>query len=450
MAVGEMKFIRRHGVYAVGIMSICINNKKIRSTREAEIQRMVFQDDYGVYSRIKESADLKRYCELEGYVNTLAFREKRKKIEHLVYRESECYRLEKKYKSLLKSPQLRAYYLMEKSSELKNYLKIRESKLYLRYAALRDQVRRGVLNRRAYPEKYAEYKQLEKQEALKEAIALEGKRKFVYYLKVKESGLPTEFEKLRAYVESETFRQEKRFLLDRNRYETTEDYKSWCEYEILKKRPDIIRYFLLSTDECFQDMCHWELVFEEKFTAGKPDQEKWLLLQEEGRNVPLKWGRREGKIEGEGQGCGTQLSTALSFRQCYGKFEAKIKLTNSSVEQCFGLKGEADIPRIEILKGSKDGIYMGNIVAPGRSRKNTLQLLNGLKYTEDYYIFSLEWTPERMVWKINDALVKEVVKDIPAIPLYLVLGVGGDDRQQIADISFPEDVEWIKCYKRKY
>lgn len=95
MAVGEMKFIRRHGVYAVGIMSICINNKKIRSTREAEIQRMVFQDDYGVYSRIKESTDLKRYCELEGYVNTLAFREKRKKIEHLVYRESECYRLEK-------------------------------------------------------------------------------------------------------------------------------------------------------------------------------------------------------------------------------------------------------------------------------------------------------------------------------------------------------------------
>ena len=93
---------------------------------------------------------------------------------------------------------------------------------------------------------------------------------------------------------------------------------------------------------------------------------------------------------------------------------------------------------------------MGNIVAPGRSRKNTLQLLNGLKYTEDYYIFSLEWTPERMLWKINDALVKEVVKDIPAIPLYLVVGVGGDDRHQLADISFPEEVEWIKCYKRKY
>lgn len=111
----------------------------------------MFQDDYGVYSRIKESTDLKRYCELEGYVNTLAFREKRKKIEHLVYRESECYRLEKKYKSLLKSPQLRAYYLMEKSS-IKEYLKIRESKYILRYAELRTRCEGGV-NRRAYPEK---------------------------------------------------------------------------------------------------------------------------------------------------------------------------------------------------------------------------------------------------------------------------------------------------------
>lgn len=163
----------------------------------------------------------------------------------MVYRESECYRLEKKYKSLLKSPQLRAYYLMEKSSELKNYLKIRESKLYLRYAELRDQVRRGVLNRRAYPEKYAEYKQLEKQEALKEAIALEGKRKFVYYLKVKESGLPTEFEKLRAYVESETFRQEKRFLLDRNRYETTEDYKFVVRIRDFKKTSGYYPVFLI-------------------------------------------------------------------------------------------------------------------------------------------------------------------------------------------------------------
>lgn len=312
MAVGEMKFIRRHGVYAVGIMSICINNKKIRSTREAEIQRMVFQDDYGVYSRIKESTDLKRYCELEGYVNTLAFREKRKKIEHLVYRESECYRLEKKYKSLLKSPQLRAYYLMEKSSELKNYLKIRESKLYLRYAELRDQVRRGVLNRRAYPEKYAEYKQLEKQEALKEAIALEGKRKFVYYLKVKESGLPTEFEKLRAYVESETFRQEKRFLLDRNRYETTEDYKSWCEYEILKKRPDIIRYFLLSTDECFM-ICAIGIGVRRKVYCRETGSGKMAVASRRRPECPFEMGSEGRKNRGRGTGVWNSIEYGFVF-----------------------------------------------------------------------------------------------------------------------------------------
>lgn len=431
-------------------MSICVNNRKIRSTREAEIQRMVFQDDYRTYSRVKESADLKRYCELEGYVNNSVFREKRKKIEHLVYRESECYRAEKRYRSLLKSPKLRAYYLLEKSPQLKNYLKVRNSELYIRYAALREKVRTGELSKRAYPQEYAEYKQLEKQEALKEAIALESKRRFAYYLKVKESGLPVEFEKLKTYVESEQFRQEKCFLLDRNRYETTADYKLWYEYEVLKKRPDIIRYFLLSTDECFQDMLHWELVFEEEFTDRELDCKKWSVLQEESRSIPMKRGRGWREIGEEEYGClSTQLSSALSFRQCYGKFEAKIKLTNFSGGQCFELRGEVGLPRVEILKRGKEGIYMGNVIVSEKSKRNSLQLLNGVRYTEDYYIFSLEWTPEKMVWRINDAVVKEIEKDIPDEPLYVVLKGGLNERQQTDQVSIPMDVAWVKCYKRK-
>lgn len=431
-------------------MSICVNNRKIRSTREAEIQRMVFQDDYRTYSRVKESADLKRYCELEGYVSNSAFREKRKKIEHLIYRESECYQAEKRYRSLLKSPELRAYYLLEKSPQLKNYLKVKNSELYIRYAALREKVRTGELNKRAYPQEYAEYKQLEKQEALKEAIALESKRRFAYYLKVKESGLPVEFEKLKTYVESEQFRQEKCFLLDRNRYETTADYKLWYEYEVLKKRPDIIRYFLLSTDECFQDMLRWELVFEEEFTDRELDRRKWSVLQEESRNIPMKRGRGWREIGEEEYGClSTQLSSALSFRQCYGKFEAKIKLTNFSGGQCFELRGEAGLPRVEILKRGKEGIYMGNVIVSEKSRRNSLQLLNGVRYTEDYYIFSLEWTPEKMVWRINDAVVKEIEKDIPDEPLYLVLKAGLNERQQTDQVFIPMDVAWVKCYKRK-
>lgn len=466
-------------------MSICLNNKKIRSTREAEIQRNVFQDDFSVYSRMKGSTDLRRYCELEGYVNNIDFRERRKKIEHLIYRESESYQLEKKYKSLLKSPQLRAYYLVDKSAELKNYLKIKQSKIYIRYAELRDRVSRGNLTRRSCPQEYAEYKELEKREVLKEAITLEGKRKFVYYLKIKDSGLPDEFEKLKTYIESEKFRQEKRFLLDRNRYKSTEDYKLWCEYELLKNRPDIIRYFLLSTDECFQNMCQWNVVFEDNFTRKEWDRKKWSVSEKGIQNISVKefdngnkiqlyteknleftdnsvvlnfrneavggyYRNEKGKISKNKYTCtAARLSSASSFCQCYGKFEAKIKLTNFSVEQCFELRSESDLSRIKIMKGCKKGIYMGNVPASGKGKKNTLQLLSGLKYTEDFYIFSLEWTPEKMVWKINDAVVKEVVKDIPAVPMYIVFSIGSDERQSIDDTTAQMEIAWIKCYEMK-
>ena len=54
-----------------------------------------------------------------------------------------------------------------------------------------------------------------------------------------------------------------------------------------------------------------------------------------------------------------------------------------------------------------------------------------------------------MVWKINDAIVKEVIKDIPDVPMYVVFSIGSDERQSTDNTTDQMEIAWIKCYEMK-
>lgn len=71
-----------------------------------------------------------------------------------------------------------------------------------------------------------------------------------------------------AFVQSEEFKKNRKFLLDKKRYLTTDDYKLLEEYESLAKRPDIVKYNALLQDPYFNSMRRWKLVFEDEFNQG--------------------------------------------------------------------------------------------------------------------------------------------------------------------------------------
>ena len=107
-------------------MGLFSRSKKVRTTADAETLRKVFDEDYALYRKVGESDDLKRFYELDEYVNSPVFKNKRKQIEHLRYKESEYYNREKDYKKLLKAEKLKNYYLIKESQELQGYLKVKE------------------------------------------------------------------------------------------------------------------------------------------------------------------------------------------------------------------------------------------------------------------------------------------------------------------------------------
>ncbi len=466
-------------------MGLFSKNKKIRSTYEAETLRKAFDEDYETYNRVGSSEDLKRYNELDAYVNSPVFKDRRKKIEQLSYKDSEYYTAEKKYKKLLKFSKLKSYYIIRESQELKGYLKIRESSAYAEFAKLHVIVNAAGFDKKLRPEEYLAYRKLLKDPRIKASLRFEKNRKYRDYTEMSQSQVPQEFEQLSAYIKSDDFKKNREYLLNKKRYLTTDDYKLLCEFKDLKKRPDIVKYFSLCADPNFRNMCKWELVVHDDFNQGKLDAHRWITRYYAGErflddtyavgqdvqlftadnivftntSAVLKfkkesiigkyWDNTLGITEKSFDYTSGLLSSAIDFRQCYGKFEAKIKLSRSAVKQCFWMRGDTDMPHIQIMENGPEGVKMGTICGSGHKCTSTSRPLKDMKLANDYYIFTLEWTREKLVWKINDMVVKEIRENIPDIPMYVIFSLGANEAP--ADRSLPAtmEIDWVRFYKMK-
>lgn len=143
------------------------------------------------------------------------------------------------------------------------------------------------------------------------------------------------------------------------------------------------------------------------------------------------------------------LSTACAFRQCFGRFEAKIKLNHSSVVQCFGMRGDRDMPHIEIMRSGANGLQMGKIYTSKGKVVNEIMPLKDIHLSNDFYIFTLEWTREKMVWMVNDTVVKEVHENIPDIPMYVFFRLGCNQEPGGKCVPSRMEIEWVRFYKMK-
>jgi len=108
--------------------------------------------------------------------------------------------------------------------------------------------------------------------------------------------------------------------------------------------------------------------------------------------------------------------------------------------------GEKITPEINVFKyGLKSNSKLE--VANYWNGDSSVKKLGGLNFSKDYFIYSLEWTPEKLVWKINDVVLYEQTKGVPEEPMYVVLSSG-----ILKDESFngqvAMEVDWVRAYVR--
>jgi hypothetical protein len=327
--------------------------------------------------------------------------------------------------------------------------------------------------------KLLEYKRIKGSPEIKEFYRFVVSKEYANYLNTHDSKRLERYSELKEYVASSQFRERKAYLLDKKRFEKTEMFRQVQEYDILKKNGDIIWYFKVKDSNKFDILKQRELTFSDEFTGDRLDTSKWFtnyywgekLLKDrysvesdlqaytekdnfELRNSILKINTRPQRVSGKvwtadkgftvkefGYTSGI-INSGNTFRQKYGIFSAKIKLGNPEARSAFWMLADSITPHIDICRTSKGKVWVDLFI----NKSNHIKTSIGSRYANDFYIFTLEWTPHSLTWMINNTEIFIQTTDIPQEPMYVLLA-GGLDKPINGMTSM--EIDWVRVYQAK-
>jgi hypothetical protein len=465
-------------------------------SKEKEFKSLDKAKDIVLYFKTISGNSLKRFKEMEGsdkitefellekFIDSPGFREKQK-MKPITFRDTDEYRKLDEYKSLKSDREIKSY-----KKALRKKAEIIKTKTILRFEELDALVKSSefLAKKNMKPitfkdseeyKKLVEYKRLKGSLEIKEFFKFKSSKEYANYLNTVGSKRLARYSELKEYVATPEFKQKKEYLLDKKRYEKTEMFREGQEYDKLKKNTDIIWYFKIKDSDKFDILKSRELTFSDEFDSDKLDTNKWLtnyywgekLLKDrysvesdlqayterenfEIRNSILKIFTKSQKVTGKvwsaGQGFTTKefsytsglINSGNSFRQKYGIFTAKIKLGDPNAKSAFWMLADKITPHIDICRTSNGKVWFDYFPVKGTPSKTSL----GSRYSGDFFIYTLEWTSDKLVWKINDNVVFTQTSDIPQEPMYVILA-GGLDKPISGMISM--EIDWVRIYRPK-
>ena len=464
-------------------------------SKEKEFSSLQKAKDIVLYFKTTSGNTLKRFKEMEGsskitefealekLIESPGFREKQK-MRPFTFKDTDEYRKFDEYKALKRDPEIKSFLKSKRKEEIK------KTKSILRFEELDTLTKSSefLAKKSMKPitfkdseeyKKLLEYKRLKGTLEIKEFYKFKSSKEYANYLNTDGSERLKRYHELKEYVATTEFKQRKEYLQDKKRFEKTEMFKEDQEYEKLKKSEDIIWYFKVKDSDKFDILKHRELTFSDEFDGEKLETKKWLtnyywgdkLLKDrysvesdlqaytekenfEVRNSVLRINtkpqRITGKVWSAANGFSTKefsytsglINSGTSFRQKYGVFTAKIKLGDSNAKSAFWMLADKITPHIDICRTSNGKVRFDYFSTKGNTSKTSI----GSRYSNDYFIYTLEWTSDKLVWKINGTRVFTQTSDVPQEPMYVLLAGGLDN--PINGMTTME-IDWVRVYKMK-
>ena len=460
----------------------------IPATSKIEQAEKALIAEYEKLQTFSGSEQLARYNELNALVNSSDFIQKRKEIENLQYKNSEEYAKEKEFLSLKKAKDIVLYFKTAEGTALKKFKELDGSDKISNFETLQKLVQSSDFKEKSRSKEFKEsddfkklqeYNQLKGNQELKDYYKFKASKELANFKNVDGSTKLARLDELKAYTESKEFTEKKAYLLDKKRFEKTEMFKDVEEFDKLKKSEDIIWYFKVKDSNKFDVLKHRELTFSDEFDKEKLDTKKWLtnyywgekLLKDrysvesdlhfytEKDNFDLgnsllkiitKPQKINGKVWSVAHGFSPKefgytsgiVNSGTSFRQKYGVFSAKIKLGDPNARSAFWLLADKITPHIDICRTAKGKVWFDLFSGEGKPVKTSA----GSRYANDYFIFTLIWTADKLVWKINGVDAFQQTVNIPREPMYVNLA-GGLDKP--INGSTTMEIDWIRIYQVK-
>ena len=474
----------------------------VPKTSDYEANQSLLRKEYEELKAFIQSPELKKYHELEKTVTSPEFMAKKKALLSLKYKGTPEYNKEKEYLRLKKNKGISRYYHVRDSVELKDFLEFDKSydvkhfhtleKLVHSTEFLAEQKRLGKKRFKETPEyeKFMEFQALKKADRFKEYFKYKASKDYVNFTLMIGSEKINAFEALQEEVQSEAFRNNKEYMLlpGKKKLEMSDEYKLEQKYIALKNSEKIQWFLKVKDSKKYEEIKRWELTFEEDFASDELDKKKWLpryfwgevllgdsysldhekQFMNDDKNIALAdsklriitkqekvtgkaWNPAIGFFPRDFEYTSGMINTGSSFRQQYGLFEAKVRFgKNFPVNHAVWLVSDLLLPHIDIAKASKKIImanYWGSPDGKTNVGKNETAVSLG-RYGNGFYVFALEWTAERLTWKINGVIVHSVTEGVPKIPMYVNVSssIYTDVKNQVLPALL--EVDWIRCYRQ--
>jgi hypothetical protein len=460
----------------------------IPSTAKIEEAEKALTAEFDKLNAFAGSDTLKKFTELKELVTSSSFLQKKKEIESLSYKGSEECTREKEFISLQKAKDIVLYFRTIGGSALKKFQELDGSDKIKGYESLEKLVQSLEFREKAKSKEFRgsedekkrdEFNRLKSNSEIREYYSFKKSKEYSNFLNTDGSTRLARYNELKEYVATPEFKDKKSYLLDKKRFEKSEMFKELQEYDKLRKEEDILWYFKVKDSNKFDILKNRELTFSDEFDAEKLDTKTWLtnyfwgdkILHDrysvesdlqaytekdnfEIRNSILKIITKPQKIQGkvwtstngfkpkEFAFSSGIINTGKSFRQKYGTFSAKIKLGDPSAKSAFWMLSDQITPHIDICRTANGKVAVNYFASVNKKVKAAV----GSKYANDFFIFSLDWSADKLVWKINNTEVLTQTSEIPQEPMYILFS-GGLDKPLNNMISM--EIDWVRVYQPK-
>ena len=454
--------------------------------REKEFLNLKKAKDIVSYFRTEGSQPLKNFNTLDGsskikeiedlqlYLQSPEFMQK-KRMKPVTFKDTEEYGRWLEYKHLKKDKEVKKNLNPDKVKKFTELQALVTSSAFL----LKKNMKPVTFKDTPEYQKMLDFKSRSKVSDIVSFYKFKASKEYHNYIQVKDSARLKRYHELQDYLKTKEFTEKKEYLLDKRRFEKTEMYKEMKDYDILKNSPDMKWYLSVKDSNKFDIIRQREMTFSDEFDGTAPDGTKWLnkyywgdkLLHDsysiasdlhcftpsdnfEVRHSVLRIITKPQKINGkvwdQERGFYTKdfnftsgiLNTGSTFRQKYGIFTAKVKLTDHHVRNAFWLIGDRITPHVDVCRSGQGKVWFDLFTSQGSHYKKSI----GSKYLSDFYIYTLEWTSQSLVWKINGIEVMRQTTGVPQEPMYISLAGGVD--KPIGGISSME-IDWVRVYQAK-
>ncbi|MCI5778050.1 MAG: family 16 glycosylhydrolase [Bacteroidales bacterium] len=457
----------------MGIFSFLFGGGKYPTTAKYEAQLAQKKADFERFTQIANSADLKRYEELKSKTSSADFKNRVDHLKNDRFSQTEEYKKEQELKALAKS------------SDIKGYLKFilagddKKAEQAINSAAYKEFV---SLQKATDPEQQKRLKQLKSDPSVKTAVKMLASSAYANFKKTNGSDRLKKYESLQEYVKTEAFLAKKKDLENKNRFKESQEFRDLQELAQLEKSKDLKWYYANLKSATIADVNKWQLTFSDEFKGARLDAQKWMsgyywgkkaanvnysladerqkfdeknaTVGSNGLTISTRASKTEGDvwapmaggfIKAQMDATAALINTGDSFRQKFGKFEFKVKVNGAKAPVTDNIwlsterNQEINVATFGLGKGITLGVSNG-----GQSKVSTV---DDVKYADDYYIYTLEWTASKLTWSVNGVEVYSTTANVPQEPMYIGLSSNVVGEGDIANADM--NIEWVKVYAQK-